>query len=169
MYDIQIYSRVPHTVNHKTWSPPLTDTATRGRLTAVGFACLYSICSGKQRVFLLNHSPMNSMAPIPPPLCRALQCVRALLHDRTKALSSFLYLLAHELQLYETIWQAIKKITKYEIQVSIRSISMSGFIKRNTKNKFVISNCKKAFFVLEKVLLAFNFSSVARTHRSLPL
>lgn len=44
-------------------------------------------------------------------------------------------LLEHELQLYETIWQAIKNITKYEIQVSIRSISMSGFIKRNTKNK----------------------------------
>lgn len=71
-------------------------------------------------------------------LCRALQCVRALLHDGTKASSSFLYslwiaLLSHELQLYETIWQAIKKINKYAIQESIRSISMAGFIKKQKK------------------------------------
>lgn len=96
-------------------------------------------------------------------LCRALQCVRALLHDGTKASSSFLYslwiaLLSHELQLYETIWQAIKKINKYAIQESIRSISMAGFIKKKKKtsqsepivyryktDRFVISNCKKAF------------------------
>ncbi len=75
-----------HTVDYHTWSAPVTEIATCGRLTAVGFACLYNIRSDKLSVFLLSQCPLNSMAPNPPipllsppnslfcSLCRALQC-----------------------------------------------------------------------------------------------